>query len=235
MLRAHIRYIILMSVKLLIFDLDGTLVDSSADIARAINHAFSPYGVSEVSVAETVTLIGEGLTRLIEKVIERKSPGLDPRALAARFLDYYSSHVADESRPYTGGEKVLKALSGYRKAIVSNKTEGLSIKVLEALDLLKYFDCVLGGDTLAEKKPSPAPILNVLSRFDIRPEEALIIGDSIYDIEAGLAAGVKAVAALYGYGDPGFWKEADYRIESIEGLMEVLASISPPRRGIHGG
>jgi len=217
-----------MPVKLLIFDLDGTLVDSSADIAKAINHAFGSYGVSEVSVAETVTLIGEGLTRLIEKVIERKAPGLDPRALVARFLEYYSSYVADESRPYPGAEKVLKALSGYKKAIVSNKTEGLSIKVLEALDLLKYFDCVLGGDSLPEKKPSPAPILNVLSRFDIRPEEGLIIGDSIYDIEAGRAAGVKTVAALYGYGDPGFSKEADYRIESIEGLMEILDSISPP-------
>jgi len=210
-------------------------VDSSADIAKAINYAFSLYGVSEVSVAETVTLIGEGLTRLIEKVIERKAPGLDPRALVARFLEYYSSHVADETRAYTGAGKVLKALSAYKKAIVSNKTEALSIKVLGALDLLKYFDCVLGGDSLAEKKPSPAPILNVLSRFDMRPEEALIIGDSIYDIEAGRAAGVKTVAALYGYGDPGFWKEADYRIESIEGLMEILDSISPSASGIHGG
>ena len=211
-----------MPVKLLIFDLDGTLVDSSGDIAEAINYAFSPYGVSEVSVAETVTLIGEGLTRLIEKVIERKAPGLDPGTLVARFLEHYSAHVADLTRPYPGVEKVLKALSRYKKAIVSNKTEALSMKVLEALDLLKYFDCVLGGDTLTEKKPSPAPILDVLSRFDMRPEEALIIGDSIYDIEAGRAAGVKTVAALCGYGDPGFWKEADYRVESIEGLIGIL-------------
>ncbi|MGA2107796.1 MAG: HAD-IA family hydrolase [Syntrophorhabdales bacterium] len=211
-----------MPVKLLIFDLDGTLVDSSGDIAEAINYAFSPYGVSEVSVAETVTLIGEGLTRLIEKVIERKAPGLDPGTLVARFLEHYSAHVADLTRPYPGVEKVLKALSRYKKAIVSNKTEALSMKVLEALDLLKYFDCVLGGDTLTEKKPSPAPILDVLSRLDMRPEEALIIGDSIYDIEAGRAAGVKTVAALCGYGDPGFWKEADYRVESIEGLIGIL-------------
>jgi len=221
-LRAHIRYIIVMSVKLLIFDLDGTLVDSSADIAKAINYAFSSYGVSEVSVAETVTLIGEGLTRLIEKVIERKAPGLDPRTLVARFIDYYSTHVSDDTRAYPDVEKVLTALIGYKKAIVSNKTEALSIKVLKALDLLKYFDSVLGGDTLPEKKPSPMPILDVLSRFDMRPEQALIIGDSIYDIEAGRAAGVKTVAALYGYGDPGFWKGADYRVESIEGLMEIL-------------
>ena len=211
-----------MPVKLLIFDLDGTLVDSSADIAKAINYAFGPYGVSEVSVAETITLIGEGLTRLIEKVMERRAPGLDPGTLVARFLEHYSAHVADLTRPYPGVEKVLTALIRYKKAIVSNKTEALSIKVLEALDLLKYFDSVLGGDTLPEKKPSPMPILDVLGRFDMRPEQALIIGDSVYDIEAGRAAGVRTVAALYGYGDPGFWKEADYRVESIEGLMEIL-------------
>ncbi len=68
------------------------------------------------------------------------------------------------------------------------------------------------------------PILDVLGRFDMRPDEALLVGDSIYDIEAGRAAGVKTVAALYGYGDPGFWRQADYRIESIEGLIEILDS-----------
>jgi phosphoglycolate phosphatase len=225
-----------MPVKLLIFDLDGTVVDSSGDIAEAINHAFSPYGVSEVSVAETVTLIGEGLTRLIEKVIERKAPGLDPGTLVARFLEHYSAHVADLTRPYPGVEKVLKALSRYKKAIVSNKTEALSMKVLEALDLLGCFDSVVGGDTYPEKKPSPMPIFEMLRRFDAHPQEALIVGDSIYDIEAGLAAGVKTVAALYGYGDPGFWKEADYRIEQIEGLIEILRPpIISPRPGMQGG
>ncbi len=213
-----------MPVKLLIFDLDGTLVDSSADISKAINYAFNPYGIPEVGVAETITLIGEGLTRLIGKVIELKAPGLDVSALVARFLEHYSTHLSDNTRPYPGVEKVLRALSGYKKAIVSNKTEALSIKVLEALDLLGYFDYVAGGDTHPEKKPSPMPILDVLGRFDMRPDEALLVGDSVYDIEAGRAAGVRTVAALYGYGDPGFWKKADYRIESIEGLIKILDS-----------
>ena len=82
-----------------------------------------------------------------------------------RFLEHYSTHLSDNTRPYPGVEKVLRALWRYKKAIVSNKTEALSIKVLEALDLMKYFDCVMGGDTLPEKKPSPIPILDVLAPF----------------------------------------------------------------------
>jgi phosphoglycolate phosphatase len=159
----------------------------------------------------------------VGKVIEQKAPNLDLSALVRRFLDYYAVHLSDNTRPYPDVEKVLQALSRYKKAVVSNKLETLSVKVLEALGLLKYFDYIAGGDTDAEKKPSPVPIFNVLSHFDVQPGEAYLIGDSIYDIEAGLAAGVKTVAAPYGYGSPDFWKKADYRIDAIEGLMEVLA------------
>ncbi len=212
-----------MHTKLLIFDLDGTLVDSSVDISKALNYALRPYGIPEVSVAETITLVGEGLTRLVGKVIEQKAPDLDLSALVGRFLDHYAGHLSDNTRPYPGVEKVLQALSQYKKAVVSNKLEALSMNVLDALDLLKYFDYIAGGDTVAEKKPSPVPIFNALSHFDVQPGEAFLVGDSIYDIEAGVAAGVKTVAALYGYGSPDFWKNADYRIDAIEGLMEILA------------
>jgi len=209
--------------KLLIFDLDGTLIDSSADISKALNYAFQPYGTPEVGLAETIALIGEGLTRLIGKVIEEKAPGLDQSLVLKRFLEYYTRHLADNTRPYPGVERVLEGLSRYGKAVVSNKLEALTIKVLEAVHLLSYFEYIVGADTAAEKKPSPLPILTVLAHFEVRPDEALLIGDSIYDIEAGFAAGVRTVAAMYGYGDPDFSKKADYRIDSLEGLFEILA------------
>ena len=138
-------------------------------------------------------------------------------------MEYYSAHLADHTRPYPGTEEVLWGLQEYKKAVVSNKIESLSVKVLQATELMKYFDYVAGGDTLAEKKPSPIPILDVLSRFDVRPEEALLVGDSIYDIEAGRAAQVRTVAALYGYGAPSFWKQADFRIMSIKELPEIVS------------
>ena len=182
-LRFPVASITFMSValKLFIFDLDGTLVDSSVDISNALNHAIRSYGISQVSVQETIGLIGEGLTRLIQKVIEQKAPGLDLMILVKSFTEYYSDHVADHTKSYPGTERVLKGLGGYKKAIVSNKTESLSVKVLQATELMEYFDYVAGGDTFAEKKPSPMPVFDVLSRFDARPEETLLVGDSIYD------------------------------------------------------
>lgn len=211
-----------MAIRLLIFDLDGTLVDSSVDISNALNHALEPYGVGEVSVQETISLIGEGLTRLIEKAIERRASGLDPPALVERFIEYYSVHVADHTRAYPGTEKVLRRLGSRRKAVVSNKIESLSRKALQATGLIRYFDYVAGGDTFPEKKPSPFPILGVLTRFRVDRDEALLIGDSIYDMEAGRASGVRTVAALYGYGAPSFSSRADYRIESIEDLPDIV-------------
>jgi phosphoglycolate phosphatase len=211
-----------MKTELLIFDLDGTLVDSSVDISNALNYAIEPFGVAPVSLAETLTLIGEGVTKLISKLIEARGNDLDLLVLLTRFLDYYSNHFADHTRPYPGTEEVLRALSWCRKVIISNKTESLSLRVLEATNLLDYFDYVAGGDTLSEKKPSPVPVLDVLSRFHTSPQDALLIGDSIYDVRAGRAAGVSTVAVLYGYGSPGFSKEADYEINDIGALLALV-------------
>lgn len=211
-----------MGTELLIFDLDGTLVDSSVDISNALNYAIEPFGIEPVSVAETLTLIGEGVTRLIGKLIERRKANLDLPVLLDRFLDHYSAHFADYTRPFPGTEAVLQALSGPRKAIVSNKMESLTLQVLESMNLSPYFDYVAGGDTSSEKKPSPLPILRVLSHFGILAENAVLVGDSIYDIEAGRAAGVRTIAALYGYGSPGFSREADYEIATIGELPEII-------------
>jgi phosphoglycolate phosphatase len=209
-------------IRLLIFDLDGTLIDSSIDICDALNHTIRPYGLAEVTVGETITLVGEGVARLIGKLIEQRAPDLDLPTLIERFTEYYAAHLTDHTRAYPGTGKVLQALEGRRKAVITNKHESLSLRILGALDLLKYFDYVAGGDTSPERKPSPVPILNVLSRFGTAPEEALVVGDSIYDIEAGRAAGVRTVAALYGYGAAGFSDGADYSIEQIGGLTEIV-------------
>ena len=214
-----------MPVKLIIFDLDGTLVDTSIDISNALNHAIRPYSPLEVSVEETIALVGEGVSALVGKLIKERGLDFDPPTLIRRFLDYYRTHMTDHSAPYPGAEKTLAALSRQKKAVVSNKLEALSIQLLKALDLLEYFDYVAGGDTHLQKKPSPVPIFNVLSRFDTLPSDALFVGDSIYDMTASRAAGVKSVAALYGYGSPGFSDGADYSIKRIEDLIDLVARL----------
>ncbi len=214
-----------MSVKLIIFDLDGTLVDSSIDVSNALNYAIRPYSSYEVSVEETIALVGEGATALVGKLIKEKGMDLDPPTLLRRFFDHYRAHMTDHSAPYPGAETMLRALSGQKKAIVSNKLEALSIQLLKTLNLLEHFSYVAGGDTHLQKKPSPVPILNVLSWFDTLPGDALFVGDSIYDITASRAAGVRSVAVLYGYGSPGFSEGADYSIEHLEELIDLVAGL----------
>jgi phosphoglycolate phosphatase len=211
-----------MAIKLLIFDLDGTLIDSAVDIAAALNYAAAPYNTGEVGRDETIELIGEGVTKLIDKLIARRQINATMPELLARFLDYYSAHMLDATKPYPGCAETLAALSDCTKIVISNKVERFSKAILEGLDLLRCFESVQGGDTVAEKKPSPVPILDALSRFHTPASGALLIGDSIYDIMAGKAAHVRTVAALYGYGSPDFAAKADFRIAAIGELLHVV-------------
>lgn len=208
-------------IKLIIFDLDGTLVDSSVDITNALNYAIAPYGLESLSVEKTISIVGEGLTRLIERIVgeERAEIRTD---VVNRFLEYYSRHLADFTRPYPGVHDTIERLSGYRKAIISNKREFLSKKLLEELGLAAFFDVVLGSDSVEERKPSPKPVLKVLEMLSIKPEEAVIVGDSTFDIEAGKAAGVKTVAVSYGFMEKGFLTGADAVIDAAVELVPVL-------------
>ena len=211
-----------MALKLIIFDLDGTLVDSRVDIMHAVNYAISPYSMEPASLAETMTLVGEGATRLIGKLLEKRKVNLDISLLIARFESYYSTHPVSHTTFYPGVPETLRSLHNYRKAVISNKFRSIALKVLEELQLSQYFDEVAGVDTFPERKPSPVPILRILDLFEARPEEAIVVGDSIYDIQAGRASGTKTVAVTYGYGSPGFSDSADFVITDFPQLIDVV-------------
>jgi phosphoglycolate phosphatase len=210
-----------MPIKLIIFDLDGTLVDTSRDITNALNYALNPYGLKDLTVEDTIKMVGEGITRLIEKILGDEKSQMKEEVIK-RFLEYYSEHLTDYSSIYPHVRETLEKLDGYKKAIISNKREYLSTKLLEKLDLLKYFDLVVGSDTVAERKPSPAPVIYVFTRFGVTPHESMIVGDSNYDIEAGRKAGVKTVAVTYGYRERQYLMKADYMIDSMVDLLSLL-------------
>jgi phosphoglycolate phosphatase len=216
-------------IKLIIFDLDGTLVDSGLDINNALNYAVAPYGLEKLTLEQTISMVGEGLSRLIEKVLGKDRADILPE-VSERFVKYYSEHLADFTLPYPGVTETLQRLSDYRKAVISNKREALSKELLEALGLSGYFDIILGSDSVEEKKPSPKPVLQVLRRFSLSPEEAVMVGDSNFDIEAGKAAGVVTIAVSYGFRPPEFLKGADFLIDSMGGLIKILEGLNAVRK-----
>jgi len=218
------------AIKLIIFDLDGTLVHSSADIAYALNAAAKPFGIDPLTVEEAEELIGGGLNKLIERLLARRQANLDKTILIKHFLDQYSSHLTDHTRPYPQVPETLTALNGYAKAVLSNKVTSFTVEIVKRFGLAGFFGSIQGGDTVAEKKPSPVSILALLEQFAAEKGEAMIVGDSMYDVEAGRNAGIRTVAAMYGYGTPGFEANAEFRIEAfaelpgiVQGLDESIA------------
>ncbi len=221
-------------LKLLIFDLDGTLIDSSKDIANAINYAIKPFGVTPLTTSEIKTMVGSGITKLIERLIT-PSPKIsqdgklqsNPKEKALeRFFEHYSKHLLDNTTAYPLVKETLSKLGDHKKAVISNKRVALSRKVLEGLGLSESFDIILGSDSVPEKKPSPLPILEVLKKLEVSRDEAVIIGDSNFDVEAGKAAGIKTIAVTYGYRSKEALKEADFTIDSFSELLNILPKIN---------
>ncbi|MGW8272030.1 MAG: HAD family hydrolase [Thermodesulfovibrionales bacterium] len=208
-------------VKLIIFDLDGTLVDSSEDITNAINYATEGIGLPVFSAAQIIDLVGEGISRLIEKILP---PHLAARKeeVLARFLAHYSAHLTDHTRPYPGVGETLARLNSSLKVVLSNKREDFSRRVLQGTCLLKYFDTVVGSDTFGERKPSPLSVSAVLEKFGLHQVDAVIIGDSEVDILTGKRAGVCTIAVSYGYRSKEALIGADYVIDRIEELVPLL-------------
>lgn len=188
------------------FDLDGTLLDTSGDLANALNHALATIGRGPLPVADVKKMVGRGakvmLTRALTvtgdatpEVIDRLFPIL---------IDHYAAHIADTSHAYPGLLDALDTLAaqGYRLAICTNKIEHLARQLLDALNMSDYFVAIIGGDTTPKLKPDPTPLLAMIEAAG--GGRALFVGDSDNDIDAAKAAGVPSVAVSFGYvpGDP---------------------------------
>lgn len=209
--------------ELIIFDLDGTLVDSSDDLTEALNYATLPLAHKPLSVATVKMLVGEGVSRLIEKVLN-ENEGTMKDEVTTRFNDYYLRHLTNHTRAYPHVLETLARMTAFRKAVISNKKEALSKKVLNDLDMLKYFDLVMGSDSVPERKPSPLPLITAAQRLDVAPEYCLMIGDSQFDMVAGRRASMKTCGVTYGFRGKAILVEsgADYLVDSFDEILDLL-------------
>ncbi|MCK5427203.1 MAG: HAD-IA family hydrolase, partial [Thermodesulfovibrionia bacterium] len=213
--------------------LDGTLLDTSKDITNAVNYAMEPFGVQPLSIETIKSMVGSGISNLIGELISPYVVSQDnisflkvKEEAVKRFLEHYSVHLLDNTIPYPGVKDTLSKFVHYKKAVLSNKRKVFSEKILHERGLSTFFDVILGSDSMSERKPSPVPIFEVLKKFHASKSEAVIIGDSNFDIEAGKAAGIKTIAVTYGYRGREVLKEADFIIDTFGELLHLLQEIN---------
>ncbi len=189
--------------RLFLFDLDGTLVDSREDILSALKTAMIQMNLPAPSPAEAIRFVGDGVEPLIERVL-LKATGVKPDLLQVGrgvrlMLEAYRSHLIGTTSLYPGVRETLDAIRGAKLGLVSNKQEEFCRGILAAFGLADRFCMVLGGDSLPQRKPDPAPLLTAMIRCGIGPAETVMVGDSPADIFAGKAAGVATCGVSYGF------------------------------------
>ena len=201
--------------KLIIFDLDGTLVDSQTDILIANNLTLQKFGYKTISYHKVKSIIGQGIMGNIIKSLAMqkvKASNQEKQDMYDYFFSYYKKNVYVKSKPYPGIKNLLNKLQkNYKLAVCSNKLEKLTKIVLQKSDLKKYFDFVAGGDTFKFKKPHPSVLNNVVKKFKINKKDSLFVGDSEHDYHAAQNSKIDFCLKQGGYTNKkiSFFKNAD--------------------------
>lgn len=217
----------------ILFDLDGTLLDTAGDIALALTRAFADHGHPAPPPAAVRQMIGKGAPVLVERAVAAQGLDLAPAGQAAlleRFFHHYGRlQELDEcaAQPYPGAREALVALhaAGLPLGVVTNKYHRFATGLLQRLDLAGYLRVVVGGDTCERRKPDPMPLLHACAQLGVAPSTALMVGDSSNDVDAARAAGMPVVLVPYGYTegqDPRLWP-CDHLVDSLADLPGLIA------------
>jgi len=217
-----------LAVKMVMIDLDGTLIHTAPDLAACANRMLADLGRAPAPVETVMTWIGNGVPRLVKRALTGQmmaepEAALFDKALAI-FQQHYLAHVSDLSRPFAGvvaGLDRLKA-RGFHLACITNKAEAFTLPLLRNLDLYKYFELVLSGDSLPKQKPDPLPLRHACQHFGITPEHGMLIGDSSNDVEAARAAGMPVICVTYGYNHG-----HDIRASHPDAVVDSLEAVEP--------
>jgi phosphoglycolate phosphatase len=211
----------------ILFDLDGTLVDTAPDLVAALNRLLLEHNERPMPYAIARNEASHGALGLIRLGFGHALPPERLEELRSRFLELYSARLCEGSRPFIDIERIVgTASTAWRWGIVTNKPKAMTIPLLEQLGLAKLASCVVSGDSLAHRKPHPAPLLWAAETLAVEPSACVYIGDAARDIEAGRAAGMRTWAALWGYirpsEDPAAWA-ADELIRHPHELGRILS------------
>jgi len=219
------------SVRALIFDLDGTLIDSQRDLIRSVNAMLTEMGREQLHEDTIAGYIGHGAPQLVGRALgEGATKEENDRALEF-FLGYYEDHKMDTTRTYPGVPEALEHLAAFPMAVLTNKPVRVSRRILEALGLSKYFRAVYGGNSFETKKPDPLGAQTILRELGATPREAVMIGDSEVDVQTARNAGTLAVAVNYGFGTH---DRAAYPADIYLDRLTDLPGVLRPRPSVLG-
>ena len=220
----------------IVFDLDGTLIDTAPDLIDTLNVTLVREGLPAVRFDDARPMIGGGARGMIERALAadgRQAAKTDVDRMFAAFIDHYSAHIADRSRPYPLLEETLDQLAaaGNRLAVCTNKIEWLAVKLLKTLDLAGHFVCICGQDTFKVQKPNPEILLGTIRRAQGDPQLAIMVGDSGTDIRTARAARVPVIAVDFGYTEvPIETLNPDRIVSSYAELPVAIAAVIASRR-----
>lgn len=215
-----------------IFDLDGTLVDTAPDLTAALNAVLARAGRGAVPINDVRHMVGRGARFLIEKAMAASGPpadAADVSDMVLHFLEHYDANIAVASRPFERAEAVVRQLSarGHRLGVCTNKPEALTLKLLGQLHLRDLFPVILGADSRPYRKPDPRHLLDTIAGLGGRKESAVLVGDSETDVNTAKAAGVPVIAVSFGYTEtPVHELGADMVIDHFDELERALLTIA---------
>ena len=222
------------AVKVVMIDLDGTLLDTADDLALAANLMLKDLGMPERSTATIRSYIGKGIQKLVKRTLTGQLDGEPDAALFAKALPiyekHYTSNLSTNTRPYPGVVEGIKVMqhAGLKLTCITNKAAAFTIPLLRSLGLHDEFSMILSGDSLPKKKPDPMPLLHICKHFDAQPYQALLIGDSLNDAIAARAAGCHVFCVPYGYNEGRDVRELDCDaiVESLVDAAKLIKRLA---------
>ncbi len=220
-----------MSQYTIVFDLDGTLVDTAPDLVGTLNAVLTREGLVPITYETGRNLVGHGARHMIEQGFAVQGRTLDVEStdrLFADFIEHYSQHIAVHSRPYPGLEHALDALhaGNHRFAICTNKPEDLSLRLLNTLNLTTRFHAICGADTFSVRKPHPGALIQTIERAGGSPARAIMVGDLLTDIATARSAAIPVIAVDFGYTElPIAHHNPDRIISGYDALPATIAEL----------